>query len=420
MSGSSHRPALHTVALLTCLLAASLVCAAQNQPSQTVTVAPDSSLYVKLQLDRSVKVSALKPGEVIEGTLSQDVYSGDRRLFPVGSPIRLTVGELERRRRVPNDRWPWVIKVFTPRHENYPSFHSASLSLVSGAEIPLRVSLISIGPRVEVHPKPGKPAAGQSAVQAETAGLEPPHAQPGKKATGPIVTLEAAGLTARELAAATSDTAVSSSALPPGPVTLATGTQAKIILLSSISAGKSRAGDSFQARLVEPVRLGSSVVLPEGSVFEGKVVRSTQPRWLSRAGSLHLAFTALTLPGGGGAPLAASVTGAEVDQGSHATMDAEGGLRGGRPGKAWMLANIGVTAGIGKVADDGAQLLIEALVSTATDASTAGAARIVSASASGLFMITRRGRDVILPRFTEMEITFDRPVVVPGPGAGPQ
>ena len=407
-----------------CWLAmASLVFAADNQAgSAQAQVAGNSSLYLKVQLDSPVKVSALGPGQVLEGTLSQDVYSGDRRLFPADSRVRLTVDKLERRRRVPNDRWPWVIKVFTPRHENYPSFHSASLSLAGGAEIPLRVSLISIGPRSEVHPKPGKSAqpAAQSAVHAEAASPAPQHAQPGKKATGPIVTLEAAGLTAGELAAATSDATVSPAALPLGPVTLATGTQAKIILLSSISAGKNHAGDLFQARLVQPVRVGSSVVLPEGSLFEGKVVKSTQPRWLSRAGSLHLAFTALTLPGGGGAPLAASVSGAELDQGSRATMDSEGGLRGGRPGKAWMLANIGVTAGIGKVADDGAQLLIEALVSTATDASTAGVARIVSASASGLFMVTRRGRDVILPRFTEMEITFDRPVVVPGPGAGPR
>jgi hypothetical protein len=43
-----------------------------------------------------------------------------------------------------------------------------------------------------------------------------------------------------------------------------------------------------------------------------------------------------------------------------------------------MLINIGVTAGIAKEVDDGAQLVIEAIVSTATDASTAGTARIVA------------------------------------------
>jgi hypothetical protein len=62
--------------------------------------------------------------------------------------------------------------------------------------------------------------------------------------------------------------------------------------------------------------------------------------------------------------------------------------------------------------DDGAQLLIEALISTATDVSTAGTTRIVSSCVSGVYMATRHGRDVILPRFTEMEVSIDRPVLI--------
>jgi hypothetical protein len=79
-----------------------------------------------------------------------------------------------------------------------------------------------------------------------------------------------------------------------------------------------------------------------------------------------------------------------------------------------MLLNAGITAGIAKEADDATQLLVEALISTATDASTAGTAKIVGLCASGVFMLTRHGRDVVLPRFTEMDITFDRPVSLPG------
>ena len=84
-----------------------------------------------------------------------------------------------------------------------------------------------------------------------------------------------------------------------------------------------------------------------------------------------------------------------------------------------MLINAGVTAGIAKVADDGAQLVIEAIVATATDASTAGTGRAIALCASGLFMVTRHGRDVVLPRFTEMDITFDRPLSLAAPQAAP-
>jgi hypothetical protein len=202
-------------------------------------------------------------------------------------------------------------------------------------------------------------------------------------------------------------------------VTLAAGTAAKIILLGGVSASKSRPGDLFQARIVEPVLLDSKVVLPEGTLLKGKVVKSTPPRVLSRSGSLLLAFTDLTLPGGTGVPAAASVTGAEIDQRSHTKIDPEGKLHGDRPGKAWMLLNAGVTAGIAKEADDATQLLVEALVQTATDASTAGTAKIVGACVSAVFMLTRHGRDVVLPRFTEMNITFDRPVSLYGVQVAP-
>jgi hypothetical protein len=59
------------------------------------------------------------------------------------------------------------------------------------------------------------------------------------------------------------------------------------------------------------------------------------------------------------------------------------------------------------------QLVIEALVSSATDVSAAGTGRIVAACISGVFMLTRHGRDIVLPKFTEMEIVFDRPASIP-------
>jgi hypothetical protein len=389
---------------VTLLLSLSCLAYGQSSPSEVFSVSQagkvetpgtsDASLYVKIQLSGPLKLSALKPGDVVEGKLSRDVYSGDRDLFAAGNCVRLTVDKLERRRRVPNDHWPWVVNFFTPRHQSYPTFQSASVSLPDGREVPLEVSLISIGNEVSVH-APAAPTA-------------KPEAKP---KAWPTVTLEAR-LTTNELVGSAPDSDSSSS--QSGPVMLAAGTKAKIILLGGVSAGKSRPGDSFQARVVEPVRLDSRVLLPEGTLLEGKVVKSTPPHMLSRAGSLLLKFTDLTLPGATGIPASASVTAVELDQRSHTRIDPEGKLRGERPGKAWMLINVGVTAGIAKVVDDGTQLVVEAIVETATDASTAGSARIVAICASGLFMLTRHGRDVTLPRFTEMNIMFDRPVSLPG------
>jgi hypothetical protein len=308
------------------------------------------------------------------------------------------------------------MKVFTPRHETYPTFQSAQVLLASGGEVHLRVSLMSIGQEVEVQAKPKKRKSGQ---RPETPGetdsnLAAPPATSQKKleeysntsTSAPMANFDAVISKGEELPPTLQEP---SPTLPAGTVTVAAGTQAKVVLLGTVSASKSRAGDRFQARLVEPVYAGHTLVLPEGTIFEGRVTNSMGPRMLSRSGSVRLSFTDVTSSDGEHEPIAASVTGVGLDGRSHTRIDSEGQLRGDRPGKAWMLMNMGVTGGISKEADDAAQLLIEAIVSSATDVSTAGTARIAGACASGLFMLTRHGRDVVLPKFTEINIMFDRP-----------
>ena len=424
------------IAVLFCFASALAAAQSPGGPSEAGTatgterrtvVGQDLDLYLELQLARPFKISKLKTGDVLEGKLSRDVYRGDRKVFPAGSLVRLTVGKVEKRKKELSDYGPGVIQLFSRRYQNYPTFESASVLISGGIEVPLRVSLISISRKVEAHAgakskkpaqsaaspviQPGAANAGAAAVPAaERNGAEQGACAPARQRGNQTIILEAAGpagLPARRGGEGPTP------ALPPGPVTLPTGTQAQVVLLGSVSAGKSRTGDSFQARLVEPVLLGSKVVVPEGSLFEGKVVKATPPRWLSRPGSLQLAFTGLALPGSRSGPIAATITAAEVEARSNTRLDSEGRLSGGPLGKAWMLINLGVTAGVAKVADDTTQLIIEALVSTATDASTAGVAKIVAACASGIFMVTRHGRDVVLPRFTEMDITFSRPLYIP-------
>ncbi len=375
-------------------------------------VTANSSLYVKVQLSKPLKLSKLKQGDVIEGSLARDVYSSDRELFAAGSHVSLVVDHLERRRRTPNDHWPWVVKAFTPRHENYPAFKTATVSGASG-ESALPVSLVSISREREIHAQGKNRKSGQQADEAgavevsKSGGLYGPA-----KLAAPMMVLEASYVEGEKTSSPIGESSSSPTRDLSGLETLPAGTTCKILLLGDISASKSKPGDLVQARLLEPVLLNSQVILPAGTLVAGNVVRKIRPRWGSRAGSLYLTFTGLTLPGGNLIPITASLTGAELDRRSHTKIDGEGQLRGERPGKAWMAINIGVTAGLAKEADDTTQLIIEAIVSSATDASTAGAARIVSTCVSGIFMVSRRGRDVVLPRFTEMNITLDRPLSI--------
>lgn len=381
------------------LISACLLAQSQSQGSD----ASKTDLFLKVTLANAIKTSKLHPGDVISGIISRDVYSADQKLIPAGSPVHLTVDKLEKRRRPHNDHWPWVVQAFTPRHENFPIIKSATVSMPDGNIMPFNVSWFALRRERPVNAPPQTSDRKQSRAKKEKQSAPPQ-----------VITLEAS-----RVSDATSRLA--SSTIARGPVVVPAGTEGKIILLDNLSAGKSQAGEAFHARLIEPVKLESGVVIPEGAILSGNVVKRTPPRMLSRAGSLFLTFTGLQLPGGSTNPTAATITAAQLDQRSHTRIDREGEFKGERPGKAWMLINTGVTAGIAKEVDDGTQLVIEALVSSATDASTAGTARIAATCASGLFMLTRHGRDVVLPKFTEMNIQFNRPATPPAtkPAAAP-
>jgi len=124
---------------------------ADDQSASPQSLVPvDSGLYLKMRLANPVKISKLRPGDVVEGSLARDVYGADRKLFPAGSRVRLTVDYLEKRQRPPDDHWPWVVKAFTPRHESFPVFRAATIAQAEG-ESSLPVSLISFTRMREVH-----------------------------------------------------------------------------------------------------------------------------------------------------------------------------------------------------------------------------------------------------------------------------
>jgi hypothetical protein len=378
------------------------------------SAAEDSFLYLKVQLRQKVKPASLKPGDVVEGVLTRGVYWREKEVIPRGSRVSLVVDHLEQRRCPPNDHWPWAIKAFAPRHEKYPTFRSAHVLLPDGRTMDLQVSLLSIAQRVVVRRNSRKePNSIEGVPDAPETGLTvavSPEESTFKAKTSPE------GLTANLQAFVNSadftlDSDGQTSPPASGTMMVPAGMQAKLVLLDDVSASGSHPGDAFHARLLEPVSVGSNVVIPAGSIVEGTVAKAQKPRMLSRSGSLLLSFASVS-DGRTVKRIDASISSLSLDRRSHTRIDSEGQIQGDRPGLAWMLINLGVTGGLAKVADDTTQLIIESIISTATDASTAGTSRIVAACVSGVFMLTRHGRDVVLPKFSEIEITFNRPVVL--------
>ena len=357
-----------------------------------------------------MKVSSLKAGDIAEGDLKRDVYSGDKKIFPAGSHVRLTVDHLERRHRTGREDWPWVAKLFLPRHETFPLFREADISSPETPASRLQVSLITSVPMRDVQNNSKK----KRGKEKDGATVSPAPQQRASRSATPVLALEAHD----QADVPFSDTPALAVAFQKS-VTLPAGTNFRVLLLNHVSASKSHPGDAVEARLLEPVDLESQFHVPAGSIFTGTVLKATPPKMLSRAGSLSLTFTGLTLPGGNRIPVSASLTALELNRSSHIKMDAEGKLHGDRPGVRWMLINGGVTAGIAKEVDDGTQLILEAILSGATDASTAGTARIAGTVVSGIFMLTRHGRDVVIPAYSEMSLTLSRPLTLSGTPTSP-
>ena len=83
-------------------------------------------------------------------------------------------------------------------------------------------------------------------------------------------------------------------------------------------------------------------------------------------------------------------------------------LRGRKPGLESALVDLGIAYAVGKAAHDIAESPLRALGPAMSDAAVANAARYFGLGASAIFLVTRHGGDVRLPKYAEIEINFER------------
>lgn len=374
--------------------------------------ADDHALVIWIAMEGRTQLRKTAPGAMLEGKLARSVYWRDTEIFSKGSTVRLVVDKIESRKNAyaVDDR-PFVIHLFAPRHDVVARFRSVIVSMPGGAEVPLRATFIALTQRAELSAETAKPAVKGRKAEADRSGPAPKSKQ--RKPVPPwVLTLqvEPEGTTFPALAEMRAGMHAGSPVACPEPCMIADGTRMPLVLLQGLSAAKNHQGQSFQAVLLAPVLVGSTIAIPQGSILQGVLAKRVPPRRMYRPGSLNLLFTRLALPNGAATAIAASPVAAEVDKGTHMTMDSEGRIHAQNPGKARFLLDFGVTGGLSKVADDGTQLIIELISSTATDASTAGVAKIAAIGVTGIFLLTRHGRDVILPPYTEMDVSLSRSV----------
>ena len=385
-----------TLAILPCVLSAQEHSAEEKTPAAVTPGLPaahvGSDTLLRAVFPGHKNWGRVAKGSKLEGRLSLPLYAGEEIVAPADSVVRITVNSVEKVRE-PLGFWQKsgraIVRAFNPLETNHPAeYHvelsSADLLTPTGEVRPLDVRVLRASSGVMVQPNSGA--------------LKSTGTERGKNKAGNILLMS--------LSREASSSATAGHGLAPVNAA-AEQRSAQAYMLTGLRASTNHQGDNFRAQLAEPVRIGGRVFAP-GTVVEGTVVRRVPPRMLSRAGRLYLQVDRIVPENGEPLRVGGSLSAAEADSQTRFALDEEGTLHGRKPGMLNGLVDIGYAYLIGKVSDDIAETPIRAIGAAMSDAAVANAARYVGLGASAVFLITRHGRDVYIPKYSLIEIDFGR------------
>ncbi|HEY9678581.1 MAG TPA: hypothetical protein V6C76_11260 [Drouetiella sp.] len=190
-----------------------------------------------------------------------------------------------------------------------------------------------------------------------------------------------------------------------------------ISLQTSISTQVAKAGDLIQAQISQTMDLGNGASIPQGSVLTGTITDAEAGRRLSRSGELSIKFNRLRTPDGIETPISAHLIGGigkYTDKGSDTSDTVRGEGWKAKVGQTAIRGGVGAGAGAALGTALGA---IAGRSGTATGRGAWGGAAI-GGGVGMSSMLLRKGRDVIIPSGTQMQLQLDAPATIAGGGYG--
>jgi hypothetical protein len=349
---------LFRAALLGAVAAACAPCIAR---SQTLTVPTSMPLAVQL-----VKHVPLKAGEPLETQLLYPVYVHNELAIPAGSRFEGTIVSLtpDRHRRIEAR----LEGDFTPFESPVVAFHQITLpdgrvyaisseSATDGAPI-LHLSAAAkpsrkkefiraqiANARQQVATDIGviaKPGRGDRMLQFLYRQL-PYHPQRIETGTAWTVKLASPLQVPAELDPPPPPAAAASRQKAPGlrgllaraeapdPELMKAHPGAELLhayLTTTISSATAKPGDTFRARVVQPVYDGHhQLAVPEGAILIGTVTQAKPAKSFGRKGQLRFSFRELQMPGGTQQNVDGMLAGADASKAANLQIDAEGGVQ---------------------------------------------------------------------------------------------
>jgi hypothetical protein len=416
-------------------------------PPQTIALTVPQGTPLQVVLDKEIRIR--KVGQPIEGSVAEAIYSFDKLVIPANSKV---LGKITRIESVSDGhRAEAALNAdFTPAHKIDVEF--SQLVLPSGRHIEIQTKVTPGSGEViqfvsatgdngqgigGVISKKRKEAEEQARAQWDAA-LRQVKA-PGKVHRAERFALAELPLHPHYINAGTVYFAelqdpldFGSEALTPALAEsiahpkLPDGSVVEARLLTPLSSATAHWGDPVTAIVTKPLFDGNRLIVPEGSLLKGSVLQVRAARHMSRNGQLRPVFHELTLPDGIQQKVQASLAGVEAGKAQELKLDAEGGAEATTPKSRYLDTAIAVTLAAASQGDDllnqgeggvGGFRLVGLAVGLAVRYQPLGAAMgAFGASRSIYSHFFASGRNVVLPKYTAMDITIGtRPPAAPAP-----
>jgi len=192
------------------------------------------------------------------------------------------------------------------------------------------------------------------------------------------------------------------------------GSSVRTRLVTPLSSATATKGEEVDAVLSQPLFDGDHLILPQGSRMKGSVVQVQPARYMSRNGQLRVVFHELVPPDGLEQKIEASLEGVQSGKGQDLKLDSEGGAEAQTPKIRYLQVAIAVGLAAASSGDDGLNRveggaggfkLVGMVLGAAIRSQPLGMAMgAVGASRSIYVHFLARGRDVVFPKNTAMEI----------------
>lgn len=181
---------------------------------------------------------------------------------------------------------------------------------------------------------------------------------------------------------------------PPANVVVPAGTRIAVALDTPLSTRISKAGQIVHFRTSEALPVAENFVIPQDTIFSGKVVEARRPGTFGKGGVLRVAVDHIELENGAGTAVAGRIEPTDPEANGRPTSDHS---------RKVALINLVMWSGQGA--------LLGAQIKGGTGAAAGAGA---GAAIAMIMMMAKHGADVYLEPGTPFLITLNQPASLPG------